>query len=215
MTRFYFNKEEFTSHVSPEMDMEAVFETLNNLHKDREVFISSIVIDGKEVDFEKTDPATLTAAELQKAEKVEIFEAPENLVLLSAFVEMLEYLENLPSLLPDLLAGLRETAGKETFEHLADFLESIQFMIMLFNAFYKMNPDYNEKEVSEFNAKVTELLDIFQEIVSSQQEKDTSLIADLIEFDLADSLDFFKKAIKGVNDYLLSKLDEKEIQGNA
>ena len=206
MTRLYVDKQEITP-LPPDLNsLDQVLKLVQRMHLSPNTVIRQVQVDG--LPLISDDRTSSIPERIDDREKIEIFTGTLQEVALDSIREAITYLERIEAATPSLASSFRAGAGPEAFENLKQFYEGFYWANLLLDRLQQAFHIPLETicvgggNAREHNAKLATAL---KEVIEAHEKKDFSLVADLLEYEVAAVIPGCKEVFSGFRDRILAR----------
>ena len=199
MTRFYINEREIT----PPQGIVSFDKILSHIDEDElppNSVIRMVSIDGMPIlqeDFSRNSEDI--NRQIFSGEKVEIVTGTVDEIIHDSISEAFEYIERLNEGIPQLALNFQTYPAPEAFEYLRQLYEGFYWLNILQQKLVaNFDIDFNTVLIQGKSAKEHQqnYISILKKLQDAQESRDTVLIADLLEYEIAPMISVWKELLQ-------------------
>ena len=205
MTRIFLDEKEITSDLTPGSDLRSLFDQLNTLVTDRQLFLKEIDIDGDTIPVDQLDIDAWTTEKLAGVSELKIFSRPAKALATETVQGMMAYLDGLPPHIMNLVDEFRRGEESTAYSRQVEFIKNLGYFFDLLNPVQQIGVfSFNDIVVDGRTATAIfeEFGEITKEMVECMEEVNSFLLSDLLEFEIIPQMGLFSKILAQTLPYL-------------
>ena len=130
--------------------------------------------------------------------KIEVtLEVAQSRPLKETLTEAVRYLNHLEKGMEELAARIRTEGDAEAYTQLRHGLEGLSQVVELFGLVQEMQPG-SEQKIETFKQFIVNLNEKCEEMTDAQEGRDPTLIADILEYELVESVQELRTHLEGL-----------------
>lgn len=200
----YIDNQKIDVQMEAKDSLDTVIKTVENFLKNSGRVIVEIRVDGQ-------DMGEIQSKDISSIEDVEFFTKSARIIALEAIQEMNEYSERLKSGVKVLVEEINSGEDQQKISKMT--LDAINGLEWIYNIFFSIEniSGINYGEIG-FQKPFDRFQDILRDILESLEDKDNMLLADLMEYEIPDSIDEIREHLPKIYDYLLEEEKRESIK---
>lgn len=174
----------------------ALFRKIEHLLEENAVHIGKMVVDGREIfeEYREYIENRVDAVKLIEIETVTLQQYADELIL-----EIRNYLNRALPEIPSLTTEFYQGGSKEAWSRLNELLEGLQYVLQYMNIVYEQRQiQYDNLEI--FGAGSQMISSSVSELMEAVQEQNTTMIADILLYEILEGLSTFKEEMQNTID---------------
>ncbi len=205
MTRIFLDEKEITAELEPGNDLRALFDQLNKLVTDRQLFLKEIDIDGETVPADQLDIDAWTKEKLAGVAELRIFSRTARALATDTVQGMMAYLDALPPHIMALVDEFRRGEESTAYSRQVELIKNLGYFFDLLNPVQQIGGFSFEDIVVDgrtATAVFEEFGEITKEMMECMEEVNSFLLSDLLEFEIIPQVGLFSKILAQTLPYL-------------
>ena len=197
----YIDNQKIDVQIEAQDSLDTVIKTVENFLKDSGRVMFEIKVDGQDI-------GEIEAKDISSIEEVEFFTKSAGIIALESLQEMNDYIERLNAGVKLLVEELNNGDDKQKVSKMT--LDAINGLEWVYNILCSIEniSSINYGDIG-FQKPFDRFQDILKDILESLEDKDDMLLADLMEYEIPDSIEEIKEYLPKIYDYILE--EEKKL----
>lgn len=197
----YIDNQKIDVQLEAQDSLDTIIKTVENFLKNSGRVIFEIKVDGQDI-------GEIEAKDISSIEEVEFFTKSAGIIALESLQEMNDYMDRLNSGVKILVEELNNGDDKQKISKMT--LDAINGLEWIYNILCSIEniSTVNYAEIG-FQKPFDRFQDILKDILESLEDKDDMLLADLMEYEIPDSIEEIKEYLPKIYDYILE--EEKKL----
>lgn len=200
----YIDNQKIDVQLEEKDSLDTVIKTVENFLKNGGRVIVEIRVDGQ-------DMGDIESKEIASIEEVEFFTKSARIIALEAIQEMNEYMERLKSGVIVLVEEINNGDDQQKISKITlDAINGLEWIYNIFDSIENVS-GINYGEIG-FQKPFDKFQDILRDILESLEDKDSMLLADLMEYEIPDIIDEIREYLPKIYEYLLEEEKRESIK---
>ena len=197
----YIDNQKIDVQIEAQDSLDTVIKTVENFLKNSGRVMFEIKVDGQDI-------GEIEAKDISSIEEVEFFTKSAGIIALESLQEMNDYIERLNAGVKLLVEELNNGDDKQKVSKMT--LDAINGLEWVYNILCSIEniSSINYGDIG-FQKPFDRFQDILKDILESLEDKDDMLLADLMEYEIPDSIEEIKEYLPKIYDYILE--EEKKL----
>jgi hypothetical protein len=197
MTRFFIDSRE----IAQPFDISSLTQVLKHVeavHLAPNTVIRQIQIDGLPLEMPLSEESSDALFQLERRNKIEMFTGTVAEIARDSIADALRYLDQVEKAIPSLITSFQPSSGQESFEGLKHLYEGLYWLNVLIGKLktrFQLNLDHapiRGVSAQEYDKK---FILVLKQLIESQQNRDSALIADLLEYEIIPLVPIWKDVL--------------------